>query len=407
MTSLARRIRDYLPGLLVLAGGLYTVYYYYMYWIRVYGALCIPGFGDPVKVEVTQGIWIRLDAILFPTVFGVILALLGIMIVWKKKFGAAVVALVLGATVINWPGFLLIAGGSLLGILIWRKTLLPVIDLPMETMEWVDEAAGITVLKSYKALPSKRLVYSFKSEDGMRYVVKETVSEELSEREFQALQTAVKKGLPVPKAVGTDGAYVLMKQIDGVPFLQPLDFELWADELAETLAAVHRSGPSGIQTGQSLSRPIVPAWAFDSDIWELAAQVDSEESKKSRITFLHGDYEPANVLFHEGHVSGVTGWTCAGDGPAQLDVSRMRVALVLIHGEEVADRFLRTYKTKTDDPSFHYDRYWDLQAVYHWLVQEPADLAAHWARFGVTTLSGEEVMRRLELFVKSLVEEGR
>ncbi|EMR07173.1 Phosphotransferase enzyme family protein [Bhargavaea cecembensis DSE10] len=404
MASAARPIRDYLPGLLVLAGGLYTVYYYYMYWIRVYGALCLPGYGDPVKVEVTQGIWIRLDAILFPTVFGVILALLGVMLVWKKKFGAAVVALVLSATVINWPAFIMIAGGALLGLLFWRKTLLPTIDLPDETMEWVDAEAGLSVLKSFRRLPSERLAYSFHNEGGGRFVVKETSSAESAERETRVLNAAAENGLPAPEAKATDGRFLLMPQLDGFPFLQPLDFEAWTDEIAGILTTTHSAPKPDMKARRRPAEPVIPDRAFDRANWERAARIFREETADAVPVFVHGDFEPANVLFSGGRATGLTGWDHAGSGPAQLDVGRMRVALELIHGGNVADRFLAKYKNLSKDRSFRYSRYWDLLAVYGWLEQDPGSIASHWRRFGITTLSEDEVMRRLERFVKTLTD---
>ncbi|WP_213421246.1 phosphotransferase [Bhargavaea massiliensis] len=404
MASLARPIRNYLPGLLVLAGGLYTVCYYYMYWLRVYGALCIPGYGDPIKVEVTRGIWIRLDAILFPTVFGVILTLLGVMLIWKKKFGAAVVALVLSATVINWPAFVLIAGGALLGLLFWRKTLLPAIDLPDETMEWLDAEAGGSVLKSFRRLPAERLVYSFRNEGGGHFVVKETASPVAAEREAQALAEAADRGLPAPRAIATDGPFLLMSKLDGYPFLQPLDFEAWIGEIAGILSTTHQARISEMQAPPRPSEPVIPGWAIDRANWERAARIFQEETADAAPAFIHGNFEPATVLFRDGQATGLAGWGHAGSGPAQLDVGRMRVALELIHGGNVADRFLGTYKNLSKDRSFTYSRYWDLLAVYGWLGQEPAGIASHWRRFGITTLSEDEVRRRLERFVKTLAD---
>lgn len=404
MATMARPVRNYLPGLLVLAGGLYTVYYYYTYWIRVYGALCIPGYGDPIKVEVTQGIWIWLDAILFPTVLGVILTLLGVMLVWKKKFGAAVVALVLSATVINWPAFILIAGGALLGLLFWRKTLLPTIVLPDETMEWVDAEAGRSVLKSFRRLPSERLIYSFRNENGGRFVVKETASAQAAERESRLLNVAADRGLPAPTAKGTDGRFLLTSQIDGFPFLQPLDFEAWTDEIAGILSTTHTARMPEIRALRRAAEPVIPGWAFDRATWERAARIFREEAADAVPVFVHGDFGPSNVLFRDGRVTGLTGWGHAGSGPAQLDVGRMRIALELIHGRNAADRFLITYKNLSKDRSFSYSRYWDLLAVYGWLEQDPGIIASHWRRFGMTTLSEDEVMRRLERFVKTLTD---
>ncbi|SEJ43489.1 Phosphotransferase enzyme family protein [Bhargavaea ginsengi] len=404
MASAARPIRNYLPGLLVLAGGLYTVYYYYMYWLRVYGALCIPGYGDPIKVEVTRGIWIRLDAILFPTVFGVILTLLGVMLIWKKKFGVAVVALVLSATVINWPAFILIASGALLGLLFWRKTLLPVIDLPDTTMEWLNEETGAPVRKSFRRLPAERPVYSFRNGDGVNFAVKESSSAQAAERELKALTAAADREIPAPVVKAIDGRFLLMSQLDGFPFLQPLDFEAWIDEIAGILSNTHSARIPEIPACRRVAEPVIPGWAFDRANWEQAARIFREEAADATSVFIHGDFEPANVLFRDGRVTGVTGWTQAGSGPAQLDVGRMRVALELIHGGNVADRFLGTYKKLSKNRGFEYSRYWDLLAVYGWLEQDPGDIASHWRRFGITTLSEDEVMRRLERFVKSMTD---
>ncbi|WP_052455613.1 aminoglycoside phosphotransferase family protein [Bhargavaea cecembensis] len=412
--SAARPIRNFLPGLLVLAGGIYTVYYYYMYWLRVYGALCLPGRGDPVLVEVTRGIWIRLDSLLFPTIFGVFMILLGIMLVWKRKFGVAVLTLVLSAAVINWPGFFLVLAGALLGLVFWRKTLIPDIDLPKGTVDWIAGRVGEVKLKSFKEIPSGdgHRVYEFTNEEKEPFVVKASVHAEKAAGEADALQFAADRGLPAPELAAADvkedgqpGSLLLMRRIGGGVFLHPLSFDLWADEIADVMGRVHKADPAGARlTDPVPADPVVPEWAIDRDIWQRAADLFAREAEDAPLRFIHGDCEPANILFDDGHVSGIVDWEHAGIGIPQTDIGRMRIALALIHGEEVADRFLKTYRESAGE-AFSYSRYWDLRAVYGWLAGSGTDgIARRWIPFGVTTLTEDEVKRRLELFVRDLVD---
>ncbi|MET3574484.1 phosphotransferase family protein [Bhargavaea ullalensis] len=415
MVAATRPIRNFLPGLLVLAGGVYTVYYYYMYWLRIYGALCLPGRGDPVLVEVTKGIWLRLDSLLFPTIFGVFMILLGIMLVWKRKFGVAMLTLVLSLGVINWPGFFLAAAGAALGLVFWRKTLIPDIDLPKQALGWLDEKTAGARLRSFRELPAGEghRLYAFKNEAGDPFVAKAFLSEQAAAREAEALRKATDRGLPVPALIAADrdktetgAGTLLLKQLPGGPFLHPLDFDLWADELAGLIARVHAADPAGFPVAPVKSAgPEIPGWAIDRTVWERAARMAESVPADSSTRLIHGDFEPANVLFNEGHASALVDWERAGTGPAQLDIGRMRIALALIHGRETADRFLKTYR-ETAGGGFAYGPEWDIRAIGAWLRETgSAGLAARWIPFGVTTLTEEEVERRLELFVKDLTGE--
>ncbi|SIT88516.1 phosphotransferase family protein [Edaphobacillus lindanitolerans] len=409
----ARPIRNLLPGLLVLAGGIYTVYYYYMYWLRIYGALCLPGRGEPVLVEVTRGIWLRLDSLLFPTIFGVFMIGLGIMLIWKRKFSVAVLTLVLSAAVINWPGFSLIIAGSALGLIFWRKTLIPAIDLPARTFEWLGGKIGEADKRSFRELPAGgegHRLYSFKNDAGDSFVVKASLSEETAAREADALRLASARGLPVPGLLAADrdktetgAGTLLMQQLPGGPFLHPLDFDLWADGLAGLIGRVHAADPSGFPPANvQIAEPAVPGWAVDRAVWERAARLAAVPAAPVPHCLIHGDFEPSNVLFEEGRMSGLADWERAGTGPAQLDIGRMRIALVLIHGRKIADRFLKTYRDSAGE-GFAYGPEWDIRAISGWIREAgPSGISRLWSPFGVTTLTEEEVQRRLELFVKEL-----
>lgn len=82
--------------------------------------------------------------------------------------------------------------------------------------------------------------------------------------------------------------------------------------------------------------------------------------RRKRITFVHRDFHPANVLWQEKGLSGVVDWVNACIGPAEVDVAHCRVNLALLMGLEAADGFLKAYEKQTRHP---HDFWRDLNAL--------------------------------------------
>ena len=72
--------------------------------------------------------------------------------------------------------------------------------------------------------------------------------------------------------------------------------------------------------------------------------------------FIHRDFHPLNVLWHQARVSGVVDWVHACRGPIEFDIASCRVNLALTAGIAAADAFTRGL----GEIAVGYDRAWDL-----------------------------------------------
>jgi aminoglycoside phosphotransferase (APT) family kinase protein len=63
--------------------------------------------------------------------------------------------------------------------------------------------------------------------------------------------------------------------------------------------------------------------------------------------FIHRDFQPRNVLWSAGRVSGVVDWVEASIGPAWLDVAHCCTNIAMVHGNEAGDLFATAYIERT------------------------------------------------------------
>lgn len=158
---------------------------------------------------------------------------------------------------------------------------------------------------------------------------------------------------PRPIAVDAVGAScdvpaVLMTRLDGHPTLAPPDVDGWVRGLAEALAAVHRLDGAGLDRmftrwhNPTALRP--PRWSRQSAAWARLIEASRTLEPTGPAVLLHRDYHPGNVLWQDGHVSGIVDWPNACRGPAGIDVGHCRRDLVTTHGTATAAAFLAAYE---------------------------------------------------------------
>jgi hypothetical protein len=119
--------------------------------------------------------------------------------------------------------------------------------------------------------------------------------------------------------------------------------------LAGTLLDVHRFGPADdawprdFQSWAFESKRCVPPWSADDGLYVEAFARLAEPEPAYAPTFLHRDFQPGNVLWEDGRVSGVVDWVETSTGPADLDVAHCASNLATLHGAEVAEAFTAAY----------------------------------------------------------------
>ena len=172
----------------------------------------------------------------------------------------------------------------------------------------------------------------------------------------------------VPEVVASDvdGAVagapaVLMTFATGAPAVRGLELE----QLAVPMAKLHRRQAPAELVAHVPPFPSaefgVPEWTTNEDAWNRALAFLEREAPAAPTVFLHGDYHPGNVLWHQGELSGVVDWAEACAGPAMRDVAHCRTNLAFLGSISHAEEFLSNYSSRS--PGYVHDKWWDLAEV--------------------------------------------
>lgn len=248
---------------------------------------------------------------------------------------------------------------------------------------------------------------------------------DLARREAEGLRMAARIGdVQTPRLIAYDGdgsqcgtktPALLMTRLEGGVVLQPADVSRWLDGMAQALARIHRmklepelsggsptSYPWTYAPYSDASSMDTSSWSGIPGRWKEAADLVARSRPTFRPLFIHRDYHPANVLWSGSEVSGVVDWVNGCIGPAGIDVGHCRVNLAQLHDIRTADEFLDRYRHYAGD-SFAYDPYWDLVTLLDFAYWPP-DVYAGWTALGVTGLTREMIIERLDAYLISLLE---
>jgi aminoglycoside phosphotransferase (APT) family kinase protein len=216
-------------------------------------------------------------------------------------------------------------------------------------------------------------------------------------REVDALGFAAAHHLPAPALVAADitGGDIgdgiptlLMAHLPGRAVPDP-DVGL----LAETLAAIHATDPSGFPYhyfAWNRDRGTAPpAGTARPGLWEEAIALWHDATPDYRPAFIHRDYHPGNVLWRRRALSGVVDWVNACRGPIGCDLATCRGNLVDLAGRAVADRFIAGYMALTGE---RLHPYWEMAGILEddYADATPAQLARQEASLAraVAAISG-------------------
>ena len=173
------------------------------------------------------------------------------------------------------------------------------------------------------------------------------------EHDVQRLLAGSPVGVPVPLALDADGTAtgdpsLLMTRLPG-----RIDLVRWdaarLGGLAEVLLQIHAvrpepgAWPREYQSWAFEAKRRLPPWSSDDGLYEDAFARLAEPAPPYEPTFLHRDFQPGNVLWRGGRVSGVVDWVETSTGPADLDVAHCASNLATLHGAEAALAFRKAY----------------------------------------------------------------
>ena len=217
-----------------------------------------------------------------------------------------------------------------------------------------------------------------------------THGEPLTTRESEIQRMLATTDVPAPRSLALDATGErcghpahLMTMLPGEIEPQRND-NASVERLAALLAGIHAIEPTiDVRSYQSWAweaKFVVPGWAADAGLWQDAFALLRSEPPAYDPCFIHRDFQPRNVLWDRGEISGVVDWVETSIGPAWLDVAHCATNLALVHGNEVADRFADAYVTTTGRPP---QPYFDVMDVVGFLpppgresfLTDPAELA--------------------------------
>ncbi len=180
-----------------------------------------------------------------------------------------------------------------------------------------------------------------------------THGEGLTTRESQVQTMLESTPVPAPRsrALDADGCSCgypahLMTRLPGAVQLDRVDADSMA-LLADVLVTIHDVVPTSevraYQPWAWEAKFQVPMWATEPKLWEEGFAWLRTQPPGFEPRFIHRDFQPRNVLWSAGRVSGVVDWVEASVGPAWLDVAHCCTNIAIMHGNDAADRFAAAY----------------------------------------------------------------
>ncbi len=231
-------------------------------------------------------------------------------------------------------------------------------------LSWAQEAIGpITAVRELTGGWTSTML-SLTSEAGepvvLRLMTREpwrTHGQGLTTRECEIQQMLAHTPVPAPRsrALDADGRSCgfpahLMSLVPGRVDVDRVDPVSLA-RLADVLATIHDVSPTiDVRAYQSWAweaKYAVPRWATDPGVWEEAFALLRTDPPDHQPCFIHRDFQLRNVLWSDGHVTGVVDWVETSIGPAWLDVGHCCTNIAIGHGSDAADAFAAAYVDRT------------------------------------------------------------
>jgi aminoglycoside phosphotransferase (APT) family kinase protein len=173
-----------------------------------------------------------------------------------------------------------------------------------------------------------------------RYVLNDYLTAEpgVVEREARALELVAALCTPTPRLLAVDVTgevadvpAVVMGWLDGRPVWETRSRESWVSQVVDAMIELHQvdhhsPGLTPLATYlQANDRP--PSWTRRHAVWERAIEVFHGPIPAADVGFVHRDFNPGNVLWVRGALTGVVDWQAACVGPRSIDPAHCRLNL--------------------------------------------------------------------------------
>jgi aminoglycoside phosphotransferase (APT) family kinase protein len=173
-----------------------------------------------------------------------------------------------------------------------------------------------------------------------RYVRPEILTEspDVASGEARALQLAERLAVPTPELLALDATgeradapTLAMTRLDGRPVWETRWASKWVSQAVDAMIALHDVDASHAElpplTTYAQKRYDPPRWTSDPALWERAAELFHRPVPASDVGFVHRDFNPGNVLWVRGRLSGLVDWQWACTGPRSIDPAHCRLNL--------------------------------------------------------------------------------
>lgn len=281
-----------------------------------------------------------------------------------------------------------------------------------ETVVWIETAIGAPIARTVR-LPGgmSSQVHRCWLADGTSVVVRHITDRDWLSREpyliaseATALELLRETTVPAPEYIASDevSGRLMMSFVEGEMVTGAAGL---SSRLSDLATLVHRIGSVDLPHDHGLVRwrPWAPAsidppgWG-DDRLWREAIDAFvSIEPPEGKLSLLHRDFHPLNVLWNGRIVSGVVDWVNACVGHPHAELGHCRWNLAVLAGPEAADAFLHVYLSISDDAA--YTPYWDLATVIG-LLPGPIGLSG-WHAIGRTDVTQQSVVTATEDFLVS------
>ena len=208
--------------------------------------------------------------------------------------------------------------------------------------------------------------------------------------EAATLRAVHDAGLPAPRPIAadadgreTDGRpAILMTRLPGRLDFAPADPEVWLRQIAAMAARIHdvqaatrpfeaRIDAAAFTTNGwsqrirnlipiSAGTPVIPASATRPAVWAAVFGLLRQQAPEPATCFIHRDFQPFNLLWRRGRLTGVVDWARSCTGPADFDAGHCRLNLAVMFGPDWAERLRLAYEAEAGRAV---DPWWDLYAL--------------------------------------------